>query len=152
MEIEKNKRIEFLDIARGIAIILMVCGHADGIGNIEKAVNLFNMALFMFISGYLFDSKKITTLKSLNNTIIKRVKKLYIYYVFYELFYLCLKNTFFNIGFYSSNVLYGTKFIYPISSVKEFFISIIKILLGMGREPFCGAFWFIIRLKRGFLI
>lgn len=145
MEKQKN-RIKFLDIARGIAIILMVCGHADGTGYVEKAVNLFNMSLFVFISGYLFNSEKIKNLKELFNYDFKRIKKLYIFYFVFEIVYLLLTNIFFKIGFYNSNVLYGGKKIYPIISLKALFLSILKIIFGMGREPFCGAFWFIISL------
>ena len=57
-----------------------------------------------------------------------------------------LKNFFFQIGFYSSSVLYGDKIIHPVSSLGTVATDVIKIILCMGREPFCGAFWFFIAL------
>ena len=47
-----NNRIEWIDIAKGIAIILVVYGHA-GLANIplrEKWVCAFHMPFFFFIS------------------------------------------------------------------------------------------------------
>lgn len=53
-----NFRIEYLDIIRGIGIILMVIGHV-GFGTfISKYIHAFNMPLFMIISGYLFNKEK----------------------------------------------------------------------------------------------
>ena len=42
--------------------------------------------------------------------------------------------------------MYGDKIIHPITSISEFLINICKIILLMGREPFCGAFWFFVAL------
>ncbi len=147
--IENNKkRMSFLDIARGIAIILMVCGHCEtsGGGVIEKFVNLFSMSVFIFISGYLFKDKKFNNIRELFKYIVHKAKKLYLFYLKYELLFLALTNIFFKIGFYSSEISYSGKFIYPINSLKIVLQKIIEIVLGMGREPFCGAFWFIISL------
>ena len=45
------KRIEWLDICRGILIILMVVGHSTGLFN--KYIYQFHMAAFFFLSGYM---------------------------------------------------------------------------------------------------
>jgi fucose 4-O-acetylase-like acetyltransferase len=42
--------------------------------------------------------------------------------------------------------MYGDKIIHPIASIPEFMIGIVKIVVLMGREPFCAAFWFFIAL------
>lgn len=141
-----ENRIKFLDIARGIAIILMVCGHADNWGEISKFTGLFNMVVFIFISGYLFRDKKINTIKELIKYCWNKCKKIYIFYAFWEIIYFSLRNLFFSIGFLNTTVDYGNKIIEPITSIKEYIFGIIKILCGMGREPFCAAFWFLISL------
>lgn len=141
-----KKRLKFLDISRGIAIILMVCGHCDTSKKIDEFLGLFNMAVFIFISGYLFKNKFFANLKEMINYIIKKCKKLYFFYIKYEILFFLLKNIFIEIGFYNSNILYGDKEIKPFTSVSEILVGVIKILCGMGREPFCGAFWFIVTL------
>lgn len=143
-----NKRILWLDIARAIAIILVVCGHCDNFTffSIQKFANLFFMPLFIFISGYLFKNRIIKSFCELKSFLIKRVWPLYKYYLIYEIIFYVLTNIFFKIGFYSSSVMYGDKIIHPIMSFSEFSLNICKIILLMGREPFCGAFWFFIAL------
>ena len=67
---EKHKRIEWVDIAKGIAIILVVIGHvgssygSEGLYKNSFLLNFtnrfvysFHMAAFMFISGFLFKNK-----------------------------------------------------------------------------------------------
>jgi fucose 4-O-acetylase-like acetyltransferase len=44
-----NKRIEWVDIYKGLAIILVLMGHADS--PLNKYIYLFHMAAFFFISG-----------------------------------------------------------------------------------------------------
>ena len=143
------KREKYIDIARGIAIILVVMGHCDnfkGIISIEKFSGLFFMPLFAFLSGFFSKESKIISIEDLMSHIKKRIKKLYLFYLKWELIFLCMTNLFFKIGFYSSNISYGDKIIYPINSLKIFIKKILEIIICMGREPFCGAFWFIITL------
>ena len=74
----KNKRIEWIDSARGFAILLVVVGHVLGgyTGNYgvplyQKIIDLivdiiytFHMPLFFMISGYVFGLKKYNWSKS----------------------------------------------------------------------------------------
>lgn len=138
----------WLDIARAIAIILVVCGHCDNFTfwSIEKFAGLFFMPLFIFISGYLFKDRKINSIHNLFSFLKRRVIPIYKYYLGYELIFYLFKNLFFQVGFYSSSVLYGDKIIYPITNLNSIPVDIIKIILCMGREPFCAAFWFFIAL------
>lgn len=59
------KRIKWIDIAKGIAIILVVLSHVDGPGKFY--IEQFHMPFFMLISGYLYTGNK----SSLCETIIK---------------------------------------------------------------------------------
>lgn len=143
-----SERVLWIDIARAIAIILVVCGHCDNFisFSIQKFAQLFFMPLFIFISGYLFKNRIIETFSDLKKFLIKRVWPIYKYYLTYEIVFYVLTNIFFKIGFYSSSVMYGDKIIHPITSFSEFFLNLCKIILLMGREPFCGAFWFFVVL------
>lgn len=145
---ENKERILWLDVARAIAIILVVCGHCDNFTfwSIQSFSGLFFMPLFIFISGYLFKDRIIDSFSDLTAFLKRRVLPIYKYYLTYELVFYFLKNFFFQIGFYSSSVLYGDKIIHPVSSLSTVAVDVIKIALCMGREPFCGAFWFFIAL------
>ena len=47
---EKNKRIEWIDIFKGLAIILGVIGHSTG--QFNGYIYQFHVAAFFFISGW----------------------------------------------------------------------------------------------------
>lgn len=56
---QNSKRLNSIDIARGIGIILVYLGHSLPPGNeVRNFIFLFHMPLFFFISGYLVDEKK----------------------------------------------------------------------------------------------
>ena len=99
-----SKRIEWIDIYRGLGILLMVAGHV-GFGSVfDKVIHGFHMPMWFFISGYLFQPGK----RSLTGTIKHRAKKLmvpyyinlFVYYLFWLVFekgfqngaYTCLKS------------------------------------------------------------
>ena len=47
-----SDRVEWIDAAKGIGIILVVLGHIWLIGPGQKIINSFHMPLFFFLSGY----------------------------------------------------------------------------------------------------
>ena len=89
--IEKNckcnfqRRIEYLDIFRGIGIILMIMGHVVYTGKFEHFIHAFHMPMFFFISGYLYRDKEI----SIRDFFIKKAKTLLIPYFFYGILQYC---------------------------------------------------------------
>lgn len=54
-----KKRVEYIDIARGIAIILMVIGHVVDQGIKRNIIFSFHMPLFIIISGIFYKEKGI---------------------------------------------------------------------------------------------
>ena len=52
-----TKRIEWIDIAKGIGIILVVIGHISQIEVLNDIIYSFHMPLFFIISGYLYKRK-----------------------------------------------------------------------------------------------
>ena len=56
------KRVDYLDYAKGIAIILVVLGHIFSGGNIKTYIYSFHMPLFFIISGYLFNYSNVKSL------------------------------------------------------------------------------------------
>jgi len=56
-----NKRILYLDIAKGIAIILMLIFHFMPDHFLKQYAYSFHMPLFIIISGYFYKDEKLTT-------------------------------------------------------------------------------------------
>ena len=59
MEIKKQRMNE-IDVARGIAMLLVMWGHFVTNDLLVKPVYIFHVPLFFIISGYLFDGQKYT--------------------------------------------------------------------------------------------
>lgn len=74
-------RINWLDTARGIAIILVIIGHANFPEEILAIVYAFHMPLFFFLSGFFLLKKE----ENFNLFLIKKVKSLIIPYIFYNI-------------------------------------------------------------------
>ena len=50
-----NKRIDYIDVARGIAILLMIIGHVLTVGGWKRNIIFsFHMPLFVIASGFFF--------------------------------------------------------------------------------------------------
>jgi len=82
MKSEKNKRIEWIDVARGIGIVLVVLGHTGINANIGKWIFSFHMPLFFFISGLVFHATNTTTFVEFTK---KRLKSWVMPYILYTL-------------------------------------------------------------------
>ncbi|CCX59757.1 putative uncharacterized protein [Blautia hydrogenotrophica CAG:147] len=48
------KRIEFIDVAKGITILLVIVGHTIPEGLMRTLIYSFHMPLFFFLSGYFY--------------------------------------------------------------------------------------------------
>lgn len=74
-----KKRIEWVDIAKGIGIFLMVMGHTGipRIGN--QWIYSFHMPLFFFISGFLFQPEKYSPCEFIG----RKMKTLVVPYIFF---------------------------------------------------------------------
>jgi acyltransferase len=81
-------RLDFIDNAKAIAILLVIIGHTDGIPQyFENLIFSFHMPAFFFISGYLIkDYKLCLTLRNYTNI---QIKTLIIPYVFFGLISIC---------------------------------------------------------------
>lgn len=55
MEMRKGKRIEWIDVAKAICILLMIAGHTYPVGSkVRNIIFSFHMPLFFILSGYNF--------------------------------------------------------------------------------------------------
>lgn len=122
--IKMKKRAEYLDIAKGIGILLVVWAHAKG--PFSSYIYQFHMPLFFLISGYLFNEKN-----TVKQFIIKKIRTLYIPFVFWNIFFTILSA--------------GMKF--QLYSRKQFLSAITEIIFTIGRNGmFLGATWFLASL------
>ena len=55
---EETKRIDEVDILKGIGIILMITGHIEFGSVYDKWIHSFHMPMFFIISGFLFHVKE----------------------------------------------------------------------------------------------
>lgn len=116
-----EKRIPWLDICRGIGIILVVLGHSAIPEVLRKYIFSFHMPLFFFISGFLF--KKNTNL-SIVSYVLHKVRTLLLPYFYFSIIIV--------ICYYILNEL----------TIKK---GLINVLLGLGGHHGI-ALWFIISL------
>lgn len=98
---ENNKHLDYLDIAKGITILLVVLGHSfpenvfTGTDTIDKIAQViydfvysFHMPVFFYISGWLFWKSWINHQPS---TLDKKVMRLLIPYITFSIIYIPLR-------------------------------------------------------------
>lgn len=140
-------RSRTIDIAKGILIILVVCGHC---GIFEQKIYLFHMAAFFIISGYTINPKYFNGKSELFLFIKKRVKSLWLPYIAVNIPLILLHNAFIRLNIYAADesfILvqgignqYGIKSFY---SLKDIIINTVKCLLFCHSEQLAGTTWFL---------
>lgn len=95
-----NQRNESIDVAKGLAIILMVSGHACMEGGVfvhwlHDFIYTFHMPFFMIISGYLFNGDNICQPQKY---IKRKFDSLYLKFIIYNIILILLNNVLWNIG------------------------------------------------------
>ena len=69
-----KKRIDHIDIAKGIAILFVIIGHTIPDGIVKNIIYSFHMPVFLFFSGYFFKHQSIKKL------LVKNTKRLLVPY------------------------------------------------------------------------
>lgn len=77
MDILSKKRIEWIDMAKGLGMILVMLAHAPFPNSFIKEIYTFHMPLFFLLSGLLFS---VTKYNSFKKFFIKKVKSLLVPY------------------------------------------------------------------------
>ncbi len=135
-----NKRIDYIDTAKGIAIIAVVLSHA--VTNSSNALEIdhpvllnwlsfFNVSTFFFINGFLYNENSI---ESPLKAILKKIKAYYIPFISYNLVFLFLQNIFVKAHFIDRSNY--------ITSIKSFLFALIQVLFGK-MQPMTGPMWFL---------
>lgn len=135
-----KKRIEYIDIAKGLAIIAVVLGHAltdqENVSEITHPrllnwISFFNVSTFFMINGFLYSDK---CAEHPFRSILKKFKAYYLPYLAFNLIFYVLNNPLVNIHFLSE----GKK----ITGVSAFIKGLISLFLGK-MQPLTGPMWFL---------
>lgn len=94
----KNKRNIEINFAKGIAICLMVIGHANVTPYLGRFIYLFHMPLFFILSGYFFPCIKINTLTDCLKYWVRKMRGLYFPFIKWCIVFLFLSFLLYNLG------------------------------------------------------
>lgn len=125
-----EKRLNSIDIAKGIGIILVVVGHTSTPLGISKIIYQFHMPFFFILSGFFY---KDNYFKAPLVFLLGSLKRLYVPFVIngLRLFFIGLLLSYLILGFTGFSILGGLKYI-------------LLIILGLNSPQFGGgAFWFL---------
>lgn len=126
-------RNETIDIARGIAIIMMCIGHAYCPYMLCKFIYMFHMAFFFITSGYFFNKEK--SISKPWNFIVKRINGLWIPFVKWGIIFTFLHNVFLDLRLLTpENHYYGFK-----ETLWKAFITNTRFI---PTEEMMGPYWF----------
>jgi len=128
------ERKEFVDVARGLVIILMIIGHSNAPAEIIRGIYGFHMPFFFILSGYIYDVEKWKKLGV--NTLIKRRWKAYII----PYFFLSFVNLLINIPVEVADGIHGEALLK--STIKHVFW-ILYSSGGAGHTPNCIPLWYL---------
>lgn len=142
-----KKRIDEIDIIKALGIICMVAGHAGA--PFTKFIYLFHMAIFFIASGFFYKEQSSDSIKNVFNSILKKLKQLWIPYFVWNTIFVLLNNVFIKINVYTDNpdilnYVQG-KYIgtHDYLGIVEMLKSIVKGAVFSGNTQMGGAFWFL---------
>lgn len=141
------QRNSVISIIKGLAIILMVVGHAEAPELITNFIYTFHMPVFFICAGYFFSRKYVSDPWSF---ISKRFRGLYLPFLKWSIVFLVLHNLFFEIGLLNEdygNWTGGVTHPYSFSTAMRRLALIVTSMSGYD-EFLAGAFWFF----RGLLV
>lgn len=142
-------RLDWVDIAKGIAILAVVILHTDyhfpntAFMPIKALIGgNWHVAVFFMIGGFFINEEKLSKPKPF---IMDKFKSLYLLAAYFYVPAVLLHNVLFSWEWYDTSIVYGGKIVTeytPLQLVK----SLIATLLCAGREPILGAVWFVYSL------
>jgi fucose 4-O-acetylase-like acetyltransferase len=136
---DRGERYRYINVARGIAIICVVAGHAQFPEYMWRVVSFFHVPIFFFLSGYFYKESYAHEPLIL---IRKRLRSLYLPFIGYQLFFLLFHNVFFRLHLYSKNIpITGddVRYYAPI----DFVYAVADILTFGCTQQIIWGFWFL---------
>lgn len=122
-----KKRLDYIDMAKGIGIILVIIGHISFVEtHILVWISAFHMPLFFVIAGIMMSAKK-EKLTDIKSSISSRVKSLLIPYMWFSILYFFMDT----LNLYINNI-----------TVENFYVNIISSITFYGKS----VMWFLTAL------
>lgn len=146
----QTPRNHSVTIAKAIAIILMVMGHAGIPAWANHYLSLMRMPLFFFMSGYCFKEIYLASFEG-KKWLRKRIKGIYWPYVKWGLFFVLMHNIFIYFHIYSETIVYNGKAVHYYS-LQETLLRLLSVITMHGTERLLGGFWFLKALFWGSMI
>ncbi|MBQ0085970.1 MAG: acyltransferase [Prevotella sp.] len=150
-----SKRLEWIDMMKGIAIIAVVAFHSDFHFHHSTLLpvwslfaNSWHVGVFFVLCGFFIRED------SLQNTpgfIKSRLLPLYFRLIIAFAICILLHNSFFKLGIYDENIEYSGRHILPYT-FPEIIKNLLYACIGAGREPVLSALWFVYCLLVSFVI
>jgi fucose 4-O-acetylase-like acetyltransferase len=131
------KAINYIDILKGIGILSIVIGHSWYFAG--KYVYSYHLALFFFISGFLYNEQKYGNNPFLN--LSNRLKNNYCKYLFYSGILGLLHNFLIDVHIYNVSMVYWKFY--------DFRNYILNSAVFTNSDPLYGATWFVMPLILG---
>lgn len=124
----------FWDIVKGLGILCIVIGHtcATVFNYAYRFVYLFHLAVFFFVSGFLYSESKYGDYPSLN--FAARMRSNWPRYMAYMLFFVLCHNIYMRFGIINNTVEY---------SYAHFMVAIANSVIFASNETMGAALWFI---------
>lgn len=141
-----NKRLEWIDVCKGILIITIVLMHINfsfwsknAVGQyIGNLTSLYKVSIFFCVAGLTLKDEK---LKDTWNFIKGKIKNLYLKIIAVGVIAVLLHNVLINIGFYQTGLDYAGKVMKPYG-LANYIKQIILTLFMANREVIIGPMWY----------
>jgi fucose 4-O-acetylase-like acetyltransferase len=138
------KRQNWVDIVKGFAITLVVLGHINyGYPHLQLVpvpyIYSWHIRVFFLVAGFFLVTENLERPRSF---IKGKFRKLYLPLMYLYIPAALLRNFLFDIGWYSSDVLYGGRTLARFFGGAEYIENVCKTVFFMGSEPIVGALWF----------
>ena len=141
-----NKRLEWIDVCKGILIITIALMHINFSFWSENAVgqyignltSLYKVSIFFCVAGLTLKDEK---LKGTWNFIKGKIKNLYLKIIAVGVIAVLLHNVLINIGFYQMGLDYAGKVMKPYG-LADYIKQIILTLFMANREVIIGPMWY----------
>lgn len=141
-----DKRNELIDIVRGLLMLFVVLGHCGA--PFTNVIYSFHVPAFFILSGLLY-KRRVTDLKSFKEVLIKRLKRLYLPYLSYTLFFTLTYNLFINANLYVTDFALCSypdiphTTVFSNVSLGELIGKALRSFFFSGGTQLCGALWFL---------
>lgn len=146
MDSAKQIRFQWVDIAKGIAILSVVLLHVNYQFYENKCLpltallgGLWHVPVFFVLGGFFLKEERLIHPISF---ITGKIKSLYKLLLYFYIPAVLLHNVMINIGFYSTSTIYGGKAMITYGVAKTLKELVLSVFLA-GREPILGAMWFV---------